>query len=68
MRLNPVLAALDADHNGQISAAEIQNSPAALKTLDKNGDGRLVADELLPDSVANQNKILMRSGKYVPWQ
>jgi Ca2+-binding EF-hand superfamily protein len=65
MRLNPVLAALDADHNGQISAAEIQNSPAALKTLDKDDDGRLVADELLPDSVTNQSRILMRSGNNV---
>jgi Ca2+-binding EF-hand superfamily protein len=68
MGLNPVLAALDADHNGEISAAEIQNSPAALKTLDKDGDGRLVTDELLPDSAANQKRILMRSGKYVQWQ
>jgi hypothetical protein len=68
MGLNPVLAALDADHNGEISVAEIQNSPAALKTLDKDGDGRLVADELLPDSAANQVRILVRSGKYVPFQ
>ena len=48
MRIHPVLAALDADHDGVISAAEIQNAPAALKTLDKNGDGRLTPDELIP--------------------
>jgi len=54
MRLNPVLAALDADHDGQISAAEIENSSAALRTLDKNRDGSLTPDELLPDSLAIQ--------------
>jgi len=52
MRENPVLAALDADHNGEISAAEIRNAPAALRTLDKNGDRRLTSGEVLPDPVA----------------
>jgi len=52
MRENPVLAALDADHDGEISAAEIQNAPAALRTLDKNGDRRLTSSEVLPDPVA----------------
>ena len=37
----PLLQALDADGDGIISAAEIANAPAALKTLDKNGDGKL---------------------------
>lgn len=49
MRVVPVLAALDADHNGEISEAEIRNAPAALRTLDKNGDGKLTDDELTPD-------------------
>lgn len=48
MRMDPVLAALDADHDGTISAAEIANAPAALRTLDRNGDGRLTEDELRP--------------------
>jgi EF hand len=48
MQLNPVLAALDSDHDGEISADEIKNSPAALRTLDQNRDGRLTPDELLP--------------------
>lgn len=52
MRENPVLAALDADHDGEISATEIQNAPAALRTLDKNGDRRLTSGEVLPDPVA----------------
>jgi Ca2+-binding EF-hand superfamily protein len=49
MRVVPVLAALDADHNGEISEVEIQNATLALKTLDKNGDGRLTDDEVTPD-------------------
>jgi Ca2+-binding EF-hand superfamily protein len=51
MRVIPVLAALDSDHDGEISEAEIRNAPAALKTLDKNGDGRLTDDEVAPDFV-----------------
>lgn len=46
---NPVLAALDADHDGEVSAAEIANSFRSLKTLDRNGDGSLTPDELIPD-------------------
>ena len=41
MQFLPVLAALDADKNGEISAEEIDNAAAALKKLDKNGDGYL---------------------------
>lgn len=47
-RMNPLLQALDADKNGELSAEEIANAPAALKKLDKNGDGKLTADELRP--------------------
>ena len=49
MRRNiPVMAALDADKDGVISAKEIANATAALKTLDKNKDGQLTPDELRP--------------------
>jgi Ca2+-binding EF-hand superfamily protein len=48
MRFNPVLAALDADRDMTIAAGEIAGAPAALKALDKNGDGQLTADELRP--------------------
>ncbi|HVV73183.1 MAG TPA: phospholipid-binding protein, partial [Verrucomicrobiae bacterium] len=34
-------------HDGVIDADEIANAPAALKTLDKNGDGKLTMDELM---------------------
>ena len=44
----PIIAALDANHDGVIDAAEIANAPAALRTLDKNGDGKLTMDETRP--------------------
>ena len=40
--------ALDTNHDGIIDAAEIANAPAALKTLDTNGDGQLTPDEYMP--------------------
>lgn len=48
MRMNPILAALDADHDGTISVVELKAAPEALKPMDKNGDGRLAAEELRP--------------------
>ena len=44
----PILQALDANHDGAIDSNEIANAPAALKTLDKNGDGKLTPDEFMP--------------------
>jgi hypothetical protein len=44
----PLFVALDANHDGVIDEAEITNASAALKTLDKNGDGKLTMNELLP--------------------
>ena len=49
MTIHPVLRALDSDHDGEISAREIAWAPWELRTLDRNGDGRLTEDELLPD-------------------
>lgn len=43
----PLVAALDANHNGEISADEIADSAKALLTLDKNGDGQLSPREYL---------------------
>ncbi len=45
---SPVVAALDADKDGEISAPEIANAKVALLTLDKNNDGALTAEELHP--------------------
>ncbi|HMP81993.1 MAG TPA: hypothetical protein PKA41_04715 [Verrucomicrobiota bacterium] len=44
----PLVHALDANHDGTIDANEIANASAALKTLDKNGDGALTREELRP--------------------
>jgi len=49
LRMLPVIAALDADMDGVISAKEIDNAVAALKTLDKNNDGKLTEEELRPN-------------------
>ncbi len=42
----PVMQALDADHDGELSAKEIENATVALKTLDKDKNGKLTRDEL----------------------
>ena len=54
MRTHPVLAALDADHDGEISAEEIRDSSRYLRTLDSNGDGFLTPDEVIPEHAASQ--------------
>jgi len=45
---HPIMAALDADKDGALSADEIAKAPEALKMLDKNDDGKLTDDELRP--------------------
>ena len=47
-RMDPVLSAIDTDHDGVLSAAEIAAAPTTLKSLDKDGDGELSATELRP--------------------
>ena len=49
MRMDPIFAALDTNHDNTLSAEEIDAAPAALKTLDKNGDGKLTEDEVRPN-------------------
>ena len=41
-----IMAALDADKDGALSANENANATAALKKLDKNGDGKVGRDEI----------------------
>ncbi|HTS16110.1 MAG TPA: EF-hand domain-containing protein [Verrucomicrobiae bacterium] len=52
-----IVRALDANHDGVIDSNEIANASAALKTLDKNGDGKLTPDEFMgprPDPPTDQ--------------
>ncbi|MFM7166589.1 MAG: EF-hand domain-containing protein, partial [Planctomycetaceae bacterium] len=44
----PLMQALDADQDGSLSPAEIENAAKALAKLDKNGDGTISTDELRP--------------------
>lgn len=45
---DPVVEILDTDRNGELTLDELEQSVAALKKLDRNGDGELTPDELLP--------------------
>lgn len=45
---SPIATALDTDHDGVISAAELEAAPSVLKGLDRNADGRLDQTELMP--------------------
>ncbi|MGA2750849.1 MAG: hypothetical protein ABSG59_18925 [Verrucomicrobiota bacterium] len=51
----PIVTALDTNGDGIIDANEIANAPAALKTLDKNGDGQLTIDEYMPPRPGGTN-------------
>lgn len=52
MGYHPALAALDADGDSEISAQEVDHAAAALKSLDRNHDGYLTPDELVPFEMA----------------
>ena len=52
----PVIAVLDANRDGVIDADEIANASKALKTLDKNGDGKLTQEELRPPRPEGQGQ------------
>lgn len=43
------MIALDTDGDGELSAKEIENATAALKTLDKDKNGKLTENELRPN-------------------
>jgi outer membrane protein assembly factor BamB len=57
MQNDPVLSALDKDHNKEISAEELAAAPSVLLELDKDKDGKLSEDEVSPqrgDSQGNR--------------
>ena len=45
---SPIITALDANQNGTIEADELAKAADALKSLDKNNDGKLSAEEYRP--------------------
>lgn len=47
-RVPPMMAALDANHDGVIDSTELSKVSTVLAGLDKNSDGQLTADELRP--------------------
>jgi Ca2+-binding EF-hand superfamily protein len=56
MRGVAIFQALDADHDNSLSAAEIDAASAGLKQLDKNGDGKVTADEFPPPRPAGPGR------------
>jgi hypothetical protein len=44
----PLMAALDPNNDGVIDETEIAQASKALKTLDKNSDGKITMEELRP--------------------
>ncbi|MEZ5354084.1 MAG: EF-hand domain-containing protein [Bryobacteraceae bacterium] len=48
-RMDPVMAALDADHDGNVSKSEIAGASKALAKLDRDRDGQLTPDEIRPE-------------------
>lgn len=45
----PIIAALDLNKDGVIDAEELAKASDSLKTLDKNGDGKLTGEEIRPE-------------------
>lgn len=46
--VSPIVAAIDGDKDGALSAEEIAKAPEGLKTLDKDNDGKVSAEEMRP--------------------
>ena len=59
----PLVMALDADKDGTISAAELENASKALAKLDKDGDGALSSEELRPDFAGMAGEGKPREGR-----
>ena len=54
---DPLLNALDSDHDGIISAAETAAAPQALLTLDANHDGQITPDEMRPHQQTPEERV-----------
>ncbi|MBT5619560.1 MAG: hypothetical protein HOJ65_02220, partial [Verrucomicrobia bacterium] len=56
MQALPVVVALDANGDGEISTEEIEKAEEALAKVDKNGDGKLSGDEVRPSRGGSQRE------------
>ncbi len=59
---DPVLQALDADSNKELSTSEISSASKSLAALDKDGDGKLTEEEVAP-SFGNRGGGRRRGGR-----
>lgn len=53
---HPIVAALDANKDGEIDSTEISNASAALRKLDLDGDGKISRRELRPAGAGKGKK------------
>ncbi|MBL6705657.1 MAG: hypothetical protein ISQ06_06060 [Planctomycetaceae bacterium] len=51
---NPLITKLDTDGDDELSAEEIEGSPAVLQSLDANGDGDLTQEEFDPEGLGRR--------------
>jgi len=47
IRMDPVLAAMDTNSDGTLSAEELRTAAKSIRTLDIDGDGKITRDELM---------------------
>ena len=47
IRMDPVLAVVDTDGDGILSAEEIRNAANSIRKLDIDGDGKVTREELM---------------------
>ena len=48
IRMDPILAAVDTNGDGVLSAEEIRNAAESIRKLDKDGDGKVSREEAMP--------------------
>lgn len=53
---NPLVTKLDIDGDSELSAEEIEGSPAVLESLDANGDGELTREEFAPEGFGRRGR------------
>jgi Ca2+-binding EF-hand superfamily protein len=56
-RMDPILNALDVDHDGTISAQELASASTSLLVLDANHDGEITQDEIRPRQQSTEQRV-----------